>query len=74
MKNNTKLILAHLFALVAVVVILTVNQFLGIDLKNGSGDFLPKILLLLIPQMGFVYLFFKSLPLTKKDLTSQAGS
>ena len=45
MKNKTKLILAHLFALVSVVVILTVNQFMVIDLKDGSGTILPKILL-----------------------------
>jgi len=64
MKNSTKLVLANVFALVAVVSIYLGTMFWGIDLSLFSGPVLPKILLVLLPQSGFIYLYW-SLSKTK---------
>lgn len=61
MKNKTKLIVANLFALVAVVGILTFFRSAGIEIGSASGAMVPKVLLLLIPQAGFIYFYWKSL-------------
>ncbi|NHE55743.1 hypothetical protein [Cyclobacterium plantarum] len=60
MKNQSKLILANLFALVSVLVILTVSQLLNVNLAMGSGAVFPQMLLLVVPQLGFGYLLWKS--------------
>lgn len=58
MKNKHKLILANLFALLAVVLILTGSKLVGLDLVNSSGA--TKALLFLLPQLGFIYFYLKS--------------
>lgn len=70
MKNKTKLILANIFALVSVVLILTGTNLLGIDLSYGSGVVIPKIVLLFIPQAGFIYLHWKLYQSENKKLTA----
>jgi hypothetical protein len=60
MKNKTKLIVANLFALVAVVGILTVFRSTGIQIGSASGAMVPNVLLLVIPQAGFIYFYWKS--------------
>lgn len=70
MKNQSKLILANLFALVAVLVILTISQLLNVDLALGSGAVLPQMLLLIVPQLGFVYLLWKSFNVERTEALS----
>ncbi|WP_373496785.1 hypothetical protein [Aquiflexum sp.] len=60
MKNKTKLILANVFALVAVLSILTVFKLLGIEIGSAAGSILPNVLLLSVPQMGFFYFYWLS--------------
>ncbi len=57
MKNITKLILANVFALAAVVTLLAVFKSLGIEIGHSAGSLLPNIILLAVPQMGFVYFY-----------------
>lgn len=59
MKNQTKLVLANLFALVSVSVILAIASISNLDLTLGSGALLPQVLFVLVPQSGFVYLLWK---------------
>lgn len=61
MKNKTKLIIANLFALVAVVSILTLFRSSGIEVGSASGSMIPNVLLLFIPQAGFIYFYWKSI-------------
>ncbi|MFC4874698.1 hypothetical protein [Negadavirga shengliensis] len=68
MKKSTKLIVANLFALVAVGVILGATTGLGIDLKGGSEAIVAKVLLVCLPQAGFVYLLLKSLRLENQKV------
>ncbi|MFO7825009.1 MAG: hypothetical protein R6V72_13800 [Cyclobacterium sp.] len=65
MKNQSKLILANLFALVSVLVILAISQLLNVNMALGSGAVFPQTLLLVVPQLGFVYLLWKSFKLEK---------
>lgn len=58
MKNSTKLILANIFALVTVVSIYSVAMFWSLDLSSVSGPVFPKVLLMLLPQSGFIYLYW----------------
>lgn len=66
MKNTTKLILANMFALLALITIFSVSKSLGLELGFGSQALVPSILLLAVPQMGFIYLYWKSLTEGKK--------
>lgn len=59
MKSKTKLILANVFALLAVVTVLSVSNLLGLKV-NGSGSLLPKVLLLVLPQLGFIYFYLRA--------------
>ncbi|MFD2202826.1 hypothetical protein [Shivajiella indica] len=58
MKNKHKLILANLFAMLAVVLILMGSKLFGLDLANSSGA--TKALLFLLPQLGFIYFYLRS--------------
>ncbi|MEX2569578.1 MAG: hypothetical protein WD431_26795 [Cyclobacteriaceae bacterium] len=60
MKNKTKLIVANLFALLAVVLILVGAKLSGVDVSEGSSALFPKILLFFVPQFGFVYFYWKT--------------
>lgn len=57
MNNLTKLILANVFALAAVVSLLGIFNFMGIEIGNSAGSFLPNFILLTVPQVGFVYFY-----------------
>lgn len=59
MKSKTKLILANVFALLAVVTVLSVSNLLGLKV-NDSGSLLPKVLLLVLPQLGFIYFYLRA--------------
>jgi len=65
MKKRTQLVLANIFALVVVVSIYILTKLMGIEISLESGPILPKILLVLLPQAGFIYLFW-NLPKTEK--------
>ena len=58
MNNKKKLILANLFALFAVVVILMGYKMMGIDPGLGSEALVFKLILVLVPQLGFIYMLF----------------
>jgi len=60
MKNKTKLILANVFALVAVLSLLAVFKLQGIEIGSAAGSILPNLLLLAVPQMGFFYFYWMS--------------
>ena len=63
MKNQTKLILANIFALVSVAMIITGMKLSGLEIGFSAGSILFTSLLVLIPQMGFFYFYFKSIKL-----------
>lgn len=67
MNNLTKLILANVFALAAVVALLGIFNFMGIEIGNSAGSFLPNVILLTVPQLGFVYFYLMTFK-TKKQL------
>lgn len=52
--------LANLFALVSVSLILAAASIFNLDLTWGSGALLPQVMLVLVPQTGFVYLLWKA--------------
>lgn len=58
MTNKTKLIVANVFALLAVVAILASTKLMGLDVSASS--LATKALLFLIPQVGFIYFYVKS--------------
>ncbi|EKB47440.1 hypothetical protein [Cecembia lonarensis] len=59
MKNKTKLILANVIAFLAVVTVLSVSNLLGVQVE-ASGSIIPKVLLFVLPQIGFIYFYLKS--------------
>ncbi|MCH7399518.1 hypothetical protein MM236_16055 [Belliella sp. DSM 107340] len=61
MKNTTKLVIANVFALISVVVFLLLGNMYGLEFKDASTSLLSKALLVLIPQLGFIYLYWMSL-------------
>ncbi|MGY6744330.1 MAG: hypothetical protein ACXIUQ_16440 [Cecembia sp.] len=58
MKYKKKLILANIFALLAVITIISVSSLLGIKI-GSSSPLIIKLLLVLIPQAGFTYFYWK---------------
>ncbi|WP_114752226.1 hypothetical protein [Pleomorphovibrio marinus] len=60
MKNQAKLIWANVFALVSVLAILAIVELLEIGLTTGTEGFLAKSILLIVPQLGFVYYLLRS--------------
>lgn len=60
MKNQTKLILANIFALVSVAIIALGMKLFGLEIGFSTGSILPTSLLVLLPQMGFFYFYLKS--------------
>ncbi|WP_291780871.1 hypothetical protein [Cecembia sp.] len=58
MKYKNKLILANVLALLAVVTIVSVSSLLGVEIGGGS-PLLLKLLLVLVPQVGFIYFYLK---------------
>lgn len=61
MKKTKKLILANVFAMLSVVLFLTLGNTFGIEFGSASTSLLVKALFLLTPQVGFIYLYWMSL-------------
>jgi hypothetical protein len=66
MKNKHKLILANVFALLTVVLILLGSQHAGLDFANTSGA--TKAIFFIVPQLGFIYFYLKSLSEENKKI------
>jgi len=60
MKNTNKLVLANVFALVAIVTILTITKVLGLEVGLTAEAIIPNALLVSIPQIGFIYCYITS--------------
>jgi len=58
MKNSTKLLLANAFALFALVLVLTGTKVLGVQV-GLSGSMLANLMLIVLPQLGFIYFLMK---------------
>lgn len=66
MKNTKKLILANVFAMLTVLVFLTLGNTFGIEFGSAKTSLLIKASFLLIPQIGFIYLYWTSLRLSEE--------
>jgi hypothetical protein len=64
MKNTNKLVLANVFALVAIVTILTVSKLLGLEVGLSAEAVIPNAMLVMVPQIGFIYCYVTS---TRED-------
>jgi hypothetical protein len=60
MKNTNRLVLANIFALVAIVTILTVSKMLGLEVGLTAEAIVPNALLVSVPQIGFIYFYITS--------------
>jgi len=60
MKNKTKFIKANLYALFAVLSILTFYDMVGIEIGNEVSSIIPNTFLLIAPQLGFVWYYWRS--------------
>lgn len=68
MKNQAKLIWANVYALVSVLAILAIVELLGIGMSTGAEGFVAKSILLIVPQLGFVYYLLKSKSTSSKKV------
>jgi hypothetical protein len=68
MTNRNKLIAANIFALVALLIILTGSHKLGLEIGISSDNFVPTVILMLVPQLGFVYSWLSSGAENKKEV------
>ena len=59
MKNTTKLVLSNVFAFIAVITFFFLFKSLNIELGINSHLLVQSIWFLLIPQIGFVYLYWE---------------
>ncbi len=66
MSNRNKLIAANIFALFATIIMLVAGKTLEIEFGLAAENLTPTILLLLIPQLGFVFTW-----LTHREVKSQ---
>jgi len=69
MKNRTKFIKANLYALFAVLSIMTVYDMTGIEIGNSVSAIVPNAFLLFVPQLGFVWYYWRSLSLKNKKVS-----
>ena len=69
MKSQKKLIVAHLFALVSLVLILAVANLFKLNISLSGGVTFLHVLLVVIPQLGFGYLFWNNVKTEKKVLS-----
>lgn len=69
MKSQKKLLMAHLFALVSLLVIQVVANHLNLNISLSGGVTLLHVLMVVVPQLGFGYLFYNGLKTEKKVLS-----
>jgi hypothetical protein len=69
MKSQKKLLLAHLFALVSLVLILAVANLLSLNVSISGGVNFLHVVLIIVPQLGFGYLFWNNVKTEKKVLS-----
>jgi hypothetical protein len=69
MKNRTKFIKANIYALFAVLSILTFYDMVGIEIGNTVSAIIPNAFLLIAPQLGFVWYYWRSYSLSNKKVT-----
>ena len=69
MKSQKKLVVAHLFALVSLVLILAVANLFKLNISLSGGVTFLHVLLVVIPQLGFGYLFWNNVKTEKKVLS-----
>ncbi|KEO75552.1 hypothetical protein EL17_00215 [Anditalea andensis] len=60
MKNSYKLIFANIFAMISITTILTVSKMMGYEVGLYASSFIPNLLLISVPQFGFIYLYSNS--------------
>lgn len=61
--------MAHLFALVSLVVLLAVANLFKLNISLSGGVTFLHVLLVVVPQLGFGYLFWNNVKTTKKVLS-----
>ncbi|MCH6234288.1 hypothetical protein [Cognataquiflexum rubidum] len=69
MKNRTKFIKANIYALFAVLSILTFYDMVGIEIGNSVSSILPNAFLLFAPQLGFVWYYWRSYSVKNKKVS-----
>lgn len=70
MKNSTKLILANVFALVSVALVLVGSNIMGMEIGLSIESIVPTSLLVILPQMGFFYVYMMSFMKEQKKVTA----
>ena len=68
MENQKKLLLAHLFALVSLLLIMAASNLLKLNLSIDEGVTFLHVLLVVVPQVGFGYLLWNTFK-TEKTLS-----
>jgi len=68
MKNTNKLVLANVFALVAIVTILIISKLLGLEVGLSADAIIPNALLVSVPQIGFIYCYITSTRFERKKV------
>ncbi|MBS9524823.1 hypothetical protein KIH41_15000 [Litoribacter ruber] len=59
MKNFKKIALVNFYALVTVVAIFAATKMLGMEFGFTASSLVPTVLLLVVPQAGFIYYLTK---------------
>lgn len=70
MKNKTKFIKANIYALFAVLSIMTFYDMVGIEIGNSVSAIIPNAFLLIAPQLGFVWYYYRSYSLKGKKVSA----
>jgi hypothetical protein len=60
MNNKKKLLLANLFALFALATMIAGIKLLGLDFGLSPGAVVTNGILIFVPQMAFIYLYWMS--------------
>ncbi|MCR9014148.1 hypothetical protein [Aquiflexum gelatinilyticum] len=69
MKNKTKFIKANLYALFAVLSILTFYDMVGIEIGKNVSSIIPNAFLMIAPQLGFVWYYWRSYSVKNKKVS-----
>lgn len=69
MKNKTKFIKANLYALFAVLSILTFYDMVGIEIGKNVSSVIPNAFLMIAPQLGFVWYYWRSYSVKNKKVS-----
>jgi hypothetical protein len=70
MKNKTKFIKANIYALFAVLSIMTFYDIVGIEIGNSVSAIIPNAFLLIAPQLGFAWYYWRSYSLKDKKVSA----